>query len=76
LATLGTSDTVFAWLQVYSRSSLGTDGLGIGKAASLATPWGHQTQSLLGSRYRSSLGIDGLGKERQLHWLLFAWLQV
>jgi hypothetical protein len=26
----------------------------------MATPWGHQTQSLLGSRYRSSLGTDGL----------------
>jgi hypothetical protein len=27
----------------------------------LASPWGHQTQSLLGFRYRSSLGIIGLG---------------
>jgi hypothetical protein len=36
----------------------------------LATPWGHQTQSLLGSRYRSSLGTSSLGIGEVAHWLL------
>ncbi len=38
-----------------------TDGLRLGEAATLTTCWGHQTQSLPGSRYRSSLGTSSLG---------------